>query len=211
MEEKPERRPFLLSKAWFQAVIIVMLVGFTILGILAYRTYTEGAPVPVKVFDSNGELLFDGDDISAGQQVFLHNGLMEYGSIFGHGAYLGPDYTADYLRRSSNIAIEFNGGPPVDEDGMEIEDSDPDPNPAGDAARQQTIDDFRANQFDEESGELVFTESQTAAFEALIPYYTRVFSADNTKDGLRKKAIDDPEDLRNLTAFFAWASWATAA
>ena len=24
------------------------------------------------------------------QQVFLHNGLMEYGSAFGHGAYLGP-------------------------------------------------------------------------------------------------------------------------
>ena len=44
-----------------------------------------------------------GEDISRGQQVFLHNGLMEYGSVFGHGAYLGPDYTADYLRRSSDL------------------------------------------------------------------------------------------------------------
>ena len=84
----------MLSKGWLQAVLVVMLAGFTVLGILAYRTYTAGAPVPVKVMTPDGELLFDGDDIMDGQQVFLHNGLMEYGSIFGHGAYLGPDYTA---------------------------------------------------------------------------------------------------------------------
>jgi len=90
MTEKSGRREFMLAKGWLQAVILVMLVGFTVLGILAYRTYQAGAPVPVKVLDNNGELLFDGDDISDGQQVFLHNGLMEYGSIFGHGAYSSP-------------------------------------------------------------------------------------------------------------------------
>ncbi|HNH86414.1 MAG TPA: hypothetical protein PLE93_04860 [Solirubrobacterales bacterium] len=167
MEEKSARRGFLLSKGWLQAVIIVMLLGFTVLGILAYRTYEDGAPVPVKVLDPQGQLLFDGDDITAGQQVFLHNGLMEYGSVFGHGAYLGPDYTADYLRRSSNIAIAENGGPPVDEDGMELAD-DPDPGPASDIARQKTINQFRENQFDEESNELTFSQTQTDAFNKLI-------------------------------------------
>lgn len=67
MEEKSDRRGFLLSKGWLQAVIIVMLLGFTVLGILAYRTYQEGAPVPIKVLDPEGQLLFDGDDISDGQ------------------------------------------------------------------------------------------------------------------------------------------------
>jgi nitric oxide reductase subunit B len=210
VEENSVRRGFLLSKGWLQAVIIVMLLGFTVLGILAVRTYQEGAPVPVRVVDPQGELLFDGDDISDGQQVFLHNGLMEYGSVFGHGAYLGPDYTADYLRRAANIAIAENGGREVDEDGMEIEGSTPS-NRASDIARQETIDDFRKNQYDKDSGELTFTESQVDAFEKLIPYYTRVFSADNTEDGLRKEAITDPEDLRNLTAFFAWAAWSAAA
>ena len=42
--------------------------------------------------------------------MFLHNGLMEYGSVFGHGAYLGPDFTADYLRRSSDFVRRANGG-----------------------------------------------------------------------------------------------------
>ena len=35
--------------------------------------------------------------------MFLNNGLMEYGSVLGHGAYLGPDYTADYLRRAAKV------------------------------------------------------------------------------------------------------------
>ena len=42
--------------------------------------------------------MFTGEDIKEGQRIFLRNGLMEYGSVFGHGGYLGPDYTADYLR-----------------------------------------------------------------------------------------------------------------
>ncbi|MCB0829625.1 MAG: cbb3-type cytochrome c oxidase subunit I, partial [Solirubrobacterales bacterium] len=188
-----------------------MLLGFTVLGILAYKTYEDGAPVPVKVFDPQGQLLFDGDDVSAGQQVFLHNGLMEYGSVFGHGAYLGPDYTADYLRRSSNIAIAGNGGPPVDQDGMEIDGSDSRPDPAGDVARQKTIDQFRDNQYDEDSGELTLSQTQADAFRKLIPYYTRYFSVDDTEHGLRPEAITDPQDLRNLTAFFAWTAWAAAA
>ena len=45
-----------------------------------------------------------------GQKVFLHHGLMEYGSIFGHGAYLGPDFTADYLHRSSESVRDQLGG-----------------------------------------------------------------------------------------------------
>src|SRR5215472_2056573 len=63
----------------------------SVLGILAYRTYTDEPPIPSKVIGANGQLLFTGEDVLAGQEVFLKNGLMEYGSIFGHGAYLGPD------------------------------------------------------------------------------------------------------------------------
>ena len=37
-------------------------------------------------------------------------GLMEYGSAFGHGAYLGPDFTADYLRRSADLVKRSYGG-----------------------------------------------------------------------------------------------------
>ena len=107
---KADRRELLVSKAWVQTAALVILCGFFVMGLLTYSNYMDQPPVPKKVVGPGGRTLFTGRDVSAGQQVFLHNGLMEYGSAFGHGAYLGPDYTADYLRRASNLIIEAKGG-----------------------------------------------------------------------------------------------------
>ncbi len=79
---------------------------------MAYRTYTQKPPIPTRVVDPQGALIYTAKDISKGQQVFLSNGLMDYGSVFGHGAYLGPDYTADYLLRSSDFVTRAYGGRP---------------------------------------------------------------------------------------------------
>src|ERR1700687_6492335 len=105
------RRALLVSSGWMQAVVIVVLCGFLILGILAYRTYTDEPPIPYQVVDPGGQVLFTGADVIAGQEVFLRNGLMEYGSIFGHGAYLGPDFHADYLRRAATSVLDSYCGP----------------------------------------------------------------------------------------------------
>ncbi len=85
--------------------------------------------------------------MQSGQQVFLHNGLMEYGSVFGHGAYLGPDFTADYLRRSTNLVSKAYGGR------------------ASDSAARRTVKDFRENRYDERSGTLTLSDARAAAFE----------------------------------------------
>ena len=99
--QKAPRRELMVSRAWVQVVGVVVLFGFLILGLLAYRTYVDEPPIPQQVVSASGQVLFTGAEISRGQQVFLGNGLMEYGSVFGHGAYLGPDFTADYLHRSA--------------------------------------------------------------------------------------------------------------
>lgn len=93
------KRELLVSDGWLQAVALVGLCGFLLLGILAYRTDTDEPSS--KVIGPDGQLLFTGEDVLAGQEVLLKNGLMEYGSIFGHGAYLGPDFTGDYLHRAA--------------------------------------------------------------------------------------------------------------
>ena len=187
------RRQFLISKAWTQAVVLVVLCGFFVLGLLAYRTYQAHPPVPARVLDQNGRVLFTGTDVRRGQQVFLHNGLMEYGSAFGHGAYLGPDYTADYLRRASNLVRDSFGGP------------------ASDAAARRTIEEMRANRYDAKTGTLAFSAAQAAAFRSLVPYYRRFFSDPKSEHGLRPGAITDAAQLRELTSFFAWTAWAAAA
>ena len=187
------RREFLISKGWIQAAVLVVLVGFFVLGLLAYRTYQAQPPVPGRVVGANGDVLFTGEDISRGQQVFLHNGLMEYGSVFGHGAYLGPDYTADYLRRSSDLVRASFGGADSDR------------------AVRRTIEELRANRYDEGSDTLTFTAAQAVAFRRLVRHYSDFFSEPTTRHGLRPDAITDPTELRQLTAFFAWTAWAAAA
>jgi nitric oxide reductase subunit B len=186
----PQRRELLISKGWVQGALLVFLVGFFILGLLAYRTYMAKPPVPDRVVDPSGEVLYTSDDVSEGQKVFLHNGLMEYGSVFGHGAYLGPDFTADYLRRSSDKVIDAYGGP------------------ESDAAASKTIEDFRTNTYDEDGGTVTATAAQADAFRELEEHYSDFFSEPTSKNGLRPDAITDPEDLHQLTAFFAWTAWA---
>jgi nitric oxide reductase subunit B len=101
MEQNSQASP--LSPWWRHAVIIVMIFGFATLSILTVLTYTNAPPIPLKVVDEAGKVLFTKQNIDAGQEVFLKYGLMEHGTLWGHGAYLGPDYTADYLHREAEI------------------------------------------------------------------------------------------------------------
>jgi nitric oxide reductase subunit B len=186
-------RGLLVSSAWMQAVGIVMVCGFLVMGLLAYRTYTGEPPIPARVVDPAGRVLFTSQDVTRGQEVFLRNGLMEYGSIFGHGAYLGPDFTADYLHRAALIAID---------DYKEM---------GSDRALAQTVSDFKTNRYDPSTGTLTFTAAQADAFEKLVTHYARFFGTPSTKYGLRPQAIRDPGQVRRLTAFFSWSAWAAAA
>ncbi|MEP6954563.1 MAG: cbb3-type cytochrome c oxidase subunit I [Solirubrobacteraceae bacterium] len=188
----PGRRELLVSKAWIQGAVLVILCGFFILGLLAYRTYMAHPPVPRRAVDQQGRVVYTGRDISKGQQVFLHNGLMEYGSAFGHGAYLGPDYTADYLRRSSELVQRAYGGA------------------RSDSAARRTVADLRTNRYDKRTRTLTLTAPQVQAFERLVPYYSAFFSDPTTRHGLRRSAITDRTQLRQLTAFFAWTAWAAS-
>jgi len=191
--DEVRRRELLVSKAWIQAVVVVVLFGFFVLGLLAYRTYSGEAPIPGRVVDPEGSLLFTREDIVSGQQVFLRNGLMEYGSIFGHGAYLGPDFTADYLRRSASSVFESHGGQ------------------KSDSANSRTIEEFKINRYDAANDMLTFTSAQSAAHSQLKDYYWASFSDPSTRSGLRPGAIADRRDTDQLTAFFAWTAWVASA
>src|SRR5262245_46510423 len=188
-----EKRPLMISRGWMQAAGIVLVIGFFILGLLTYYTYNDEPPIPEVVKDVKGAVLFTRSDIMDGQQLFLGNGLMEYGSIFGHGAYLGPDFTTEYLHRAALASIDFYGGT----------DSD--------TAHGQTIKDFKTNKYDSATGTLVYTDAQVQAFNECRNYYVSFFGEPTTKFGLRPKAIQDPEDVRKLTAFFSWTAWAASA
>lgn len=187
------RAEALVGKGWAQGVALVMIFGFLVMGILAYRTYTASMPMPDKVITETGEQLFTGDDITRGQTLFQARGLMQYGSILGHGAYLGPDYTAEYLRLATdNVAGQFEAQGVV--------------NP-----HQEVVAEFRTNRYNADTSTLVFTDKQARAFDDIARHYAEYFGESTTKYGLLPDMITDPGEIRDLTAFFAWTAWAAAA
>ena len=95
-----------LSPWWIRGMLIVMAIGFTGLIAITLLAYRNAPPIPAQVVDAQGVTLFSGDDVSEGQAVFLKYGLMDNGSIWGHGAYLGPDYSAEALHRMGEDTTE---------------------------------------------------------------------------------------------------------
>ena len=183
------KRPMMVSRTWVQAVALVLLFGFAVLGFLAYRAYATDPPIADRVVSEGGEVLFTGDDVIKGQKVFLRNGLMQYGSVLGHGAYLGPDFTADYLHRAALIVTRELGGA------------------GSDTARQQVITDFKTNRYDAASDTLTYTAAQAVAFNEMVSYYSNYFGPTSAERGLRPNAITDQAEIRQLTSFFAWTAW----
>ncbi|WP_131104886.1 nitric-oxide reductase large subunit [Ornithinimicrobium sufpigmenti] len=182
-----------ISKGWVQGVALVLLFGFFVMGVLAYRTYTASMPLPQEVVSESGEVVYTGEEITSGQNIFLTRGLQQYGSIVGHGAYLGPDYTAEYLRLSSEHIYDS-----LVQQGVQ--------DPQAATAQMQ-----RTNRYDEASGTLVLTPEQVSAFEEITQHYARFFGEPTTAHGLIPSKITDPQDIHDLTAFYGWTAWASAA
>jgi nitric oxide reductase subunit B len=183
----------LLSKRWVQGVALVMIFGFLVMGILVYRTYTASMPMPDKVVSESGKTLFSGTDITRGQEIYQARGLMEYGSVLGHGAYLGPDYTAEYLRMATDdVAAQWRG----------LGVADP---------RDAVVAEFRTNRYVPDTKTLVFTDKQAHAFVDIQRHYAAYFGENSTKYGLLPRMITDKAEIHDLTAFFAWTAWAAAA
>ncbi|HVP12350.1 MAG TPA: nitric-oxide reductase large subunit [Phycisphaerae bacterium] len=189
------QRRMTISPLWLQVAVLTFVIGFTVLIYLAFSIRQGHPPIPERVVAEDGTELFTGDDVMAGQHLFQKYGLMQFGTIFGHGAYLGPDFTAQYLHRAALAMTEFyekQGLTPVE-------------------ARARVEQECKNNRYHAGSGRLVYTSGQVQAFMQAIEFYRSWFGDPATQTGLRRPFISDPEEVFRITAFFSWASWVTAA
>ena len=92
------------KKLWL-ALAAVIIGSFAVLGFYGVEIFREMPPFPNKVVTENGETLFEGQDIKDGQNVWQSVGGQTVGSVWGHGAYVAPDWTADYLHRESELML----------------------------------------------------------------------------------------------------------
>ena len=203
--EKNPAVPETLSSWWKNGVILAMIGGFSVLIWLSVKSYRDAAPIPDRVVSESGEQLFTGQDILAGQQIFLKYGLMDNGSIWGHGAYLGPDYSAKYLHELSLDTKESLASERYNQMYELLGNTEQD---AINAEAQRLL---KQNRYDSETGALRFTSPEEASYRKQIAEWTNYFSGPTSSAGLPEKYIGDPEELRQLTAFFAWTAWASVA
>ena len=98
------RRTFSVPRLW-----IILSVGtavmFTALLALGWHIYQQAPPIPESVRSQSGQVIYTRDNITTGQQVWQSIGGMQQGSIWGHGGYLAPDWTADWLHREANALL----------------------------------------------------------------------------------------------------------
>jgi nitric oxide reductase subunit B len=83
-----------------------LFVAFFILGFFGRDVYRKAPPIPSRVLDEHGAVLLTRDDILTGQQVWQSTGGQQLGSIWGHGAYQAPDWSADWLHREATALLD---------------------------------------------------------------------------------------------------------
>ena len=188
---------------WLGATVAASFLVLIIFGVEIYRT---APPFPTKIVVSDGEVLYEGQDIKDGQNVWQSMGGQTVGSIWGHGAYIAPDWNADYLHRETEMLLELF----AQKDGKTYKDL-----PEDEQAKYlvQLRKELRKNTYDAASGVITFSPERAQVARALADYYTKLFMDDPSMDHVRKSyaipkgAIKDPARMAQMNAFFTWTTW----
>ncbi|HOK48093.1 MAG TPA: nitric-oxide reductase large subunit, partial [Bryobacteraceae bacterium] len=193
-----------MKKLWVSFGIVVIL-SFGILGWIGTRIYQEMPPIPDRVLTTAGEEVIPSGDIGKGQNVWQSLGGMEVGSIWGHGSYIAPDWTADWLHREAVFVLNEwannDYGKPFDQL--------PEEEKAKLQGRLQQM--YRANNYNPADNTLRIEPVRARAFEAVLAHYTDVFMKGEPAYAIPAGTVNDPQRMRQLAAFIFWTAWASAA
>jgi nitric oxide reductase subunit B len=182
---------------WWLPLLIIFTASITGVFMIGLHTYTEAPPVPDFV-DRKGAVVYSADDIRNGQMVFQRYALMEYGSMFGDGAYRGPDYSAEALHLTSVFMSEHYARE-YDAETDEV---------AKFGVAEKVKATIKVNTYDVEENKVLLDDAQVHAARRLAEYYLEVFTnPEHEQAFLPTGYITDPEEIRELTAFFYWGGW----
>ncbi|MDR9754347.1 nitric-oxide reductase large subunit [Pseudomonas sp. SZMC_28357] len=194
-------------KLWW-SLIGVLGVTFCLLGWFGHEIYRQAPPIPERVQSSNGTLLFNADDILDGQTAWQSVGGMQLGSIWGHGAYQAPDWTADWLHRELLAWLELAA---QDTYGKAYKEVDEDHQAL---LRHQLKREYRNNRVVD--GALSLSDRRVQAIAQTAAYYHALFGNDPSLHGsresfaMKENTLPDAARRQQLTHFFFWTAWAAA-
>jgi nitric oxide reductase subunit B len=185
-----------------------MVGSFAVLGYYGSEIYRKAPPIPKQVVTTEGKMIFSKSEIEDGQNVWQSIGGQELGSIWGHGAYVAPDWTADWLHREAMYILDTWAQA---EHGKHFKALDVEPKAQLQARLQKEL---RANTYDDATGNITISPLRAEAIDAVGQHYTGVFTDNPAMADLREayampdNTVKDPERMKRLNAFFFWATWA---
>lgn len=195
------------AKLWFGLAAVVIL-SFAVLGYYGLEIYQQAPPIPRRVVTTEGEVLFTREQIHKGQNVWQSMGGQEVGSIWGHGAYVAPDWSADWLHRETvamlDILAQQRYGVPFDQ--LSAEQQAP--------IREQVKREIRTNTYDPQTGDIVVSPLRAQAIRTVSAHYSALFGNDLSLQTLREdyaippNSVPAPERRSAMNAFFFWTAWA---
>ena len=196
-------------KLWTWLAIICVL-SFGVLLWVGREIYLEKPPIPLQVRTTEGKVIYSKDNVQYGQQAWLAAGGQQLGSVWGHGSYLAPDWSADWLHREALALQELVS---VRDHGAKYAELD-----IGDKARVDVLvkTEMRANTYDAASDTLVLSPIRAEAVRLTGAHYKDLFGDTSSHDVLREQYAMPPNilpktaDREALTAFFFWTAWSAA-
>jgi len=196
-------------KLWW-LLIATLGITFAILGFFGTEVYRQAPPIPERFVSTNGDVLMTGEEILDGQNAWQSVGGMQLGSIWGHGAYQAPDWTADWLHRELvtwlNIAAEEEYGrsySELDERAQVV-------------LQLELKQAYRTNSYDANKDAAVLSDRRIQAIAETAAYYDKLFSDDQELQGTREsyamKENTMPSEIKRarLADFFFWTAWAAS-
>ncbi len=192
-----------MNRLWI-GFVAVLVVSFSVLGWVGTRIYQEAPPIAEKVVTTDGAVIVGAGDISAGQNVWQSLGGMELGSVWGHGSYVAPDWTADWLHRQAMHILDHWATADYQTPFNQL-DSEKQAQLSG---RLTTL--LRTNTYDAQTKTITVSPLVAAAFEENRAHYTDVFTNGRTAYAIPAGAMTDSNRLRQLSAFFFWTAWAAS-
>ena len=192
-----------MKKYWIP-FIAVILISFTVLIWVGTKIYQQAPPIPNKVITTDGKTIFTKDDIESGQNVWQAMGGMEIGSVWGHGSYVAPDWTADWLHREAVFVLNYWAQKQFNAEFKNLTGEQK----AALISRLQSI--YRKNTFDISSGNIIIDTVRAFSIMNNLKYYSNLFKNGRDAYAIRPNTISDLKKLRELGAFFFWTSWAAS-
>ena len=196
-----------VQKLWL-GFILVMAISFAVLLYFGREIYKQAPPVPEKVLKSDGTVLFSGQDIKDGQNAWQSMGGQEIGTVWGHGAYQAPDWSADWLHREAVYMLDKMA---VQQEGKGYNDLSDERKAYYKVLLQKEL---RKNTYNPDSKTLTVSGLRAEAIESNSRFYAGLFTNDPAQSELRdaysipENSLRDPERVSDLNSFFFWISWA---